>query len=72
MATPDPGPERVTETHLDQISIVSHPGVHHSRDMAGLFFNKKKASDTYHRHSHGACHQLHVTVKKRNYIRERH
>ena len=59
-ATPDPGPERSTETHLDRISLVSHPGVHHCRDMPGSFFNKKYAN---HRHSHGACYQLRVAVK---------
>ena len=31
MATPDPGPESITETHLDRMSLVSHPGVHYSR-----------------------------------------
>ena len=36
-ATPDLGPEKITETRLDRISLVSHPGV----DMAGLFFTKK-------------------------------
>ena len=41
-ATPDPGPERITETHLDRISLVSHPGVHHSRDMPGSLSKKKK------------------------------
>ena len=40
--TPDPGPERITETHLDRISLVSHPGVHHGRDMPGSFLKKKK------------------------------
>ena len=41
-ATPDPVPERITETHLDLISLVSHPGVHHGRAMSGSFFKKKK------------------------------
>ena len=45
ISTADPGPERITETHLDRISIVSHVGVHYGRDMAG-FFVKQKASST--------------------------
>ena len=64
MATPDPGPERITDTHLDRVSLVSHPGVHHGRDMAGLFFKESWRHDANDRHSHGACHQLCVAVKK--------
>ena len=41
-ATPDPGPERSTETQLDRISSA---GMHHGRDMAGLFV-KQKVGDT--------------------------
>ena len=41
MATPNPGPERITETHLDQISLVPHARVYHGRDMAGLFVKQK-------------------------------
>ena len=42
---PDLGPERITKTHLDRISLVSHAGVHHGRDMARLFV-KPKVGDT--------------------------
>ena len=31
-------PERyITETHLDRISLIFHAGMHHGRDMVGLF-----------------------------------
>ena len=40
-ATPDPGPERITEIHMDRISLVSCAGAHHCRDMAGLFVKQK-------------------------------
>ena len=43
--TPNPDPERITKTLLNQISLVSHAGVHHGRCMGGLFA-KQKVGDT--------------------------
>ena len=37
---PDSSLERITETHPDRISLVSYPGMYHSRDMTRLLFKK--------------------------------
>ena len=70
MATPDPGPERITETHLDRIFLVSHAGVHHGRDMVE-FFVKQKVGDTIRIISIlMALVQLRVAVKECSYTGE--
>ena len=66
MAMPDLGPERITEIHLDWISLVSHAGMHHGRDVAEFFFKKSWRHDANHGHYHGACHQLRVAALERD------
>ena len=38
---PDPGPKKITEAHLDRISLVFHAGMHQGRDIARLFVKQK-------------------------------
>ena len=71
---PDPGPEKIAETHLDRINLVSHARVHRGRDMAEHFVQQKIGGTLWIMRILTALDQLRFAVKTHthSYIGERH